>query len=392
MSRTSNCLSSVGLFASGKIRKRTGTVLHRDRLRCRPALTELEDRRLLSLTTLASFNANTTGSDPEASLIMDSSGDLYGTASELGGGSNGTVFELAKGSDTITALAAFNVANGYAPTGSLIVDSSGNLYGTAEGGPTGDGTVFKLAKGSHTITNLAGFDGTDGSGPYGGLIMDSSGNLYGTTSAGSASGHGTVFELAEGSHTITPLASFDGTNGSNPNGSLIVVSSGNLYGTTVAGGASGDGTVFELPKGSHTITALASFTGSNGMYPHAGLVMDSSGNLYGATIEGGASGDGTVFELAKGSDTITALASFDGTNGNASWSDLIMDNSGNLYGTTVRGGASNLGTVFELAEGSHTITALASFNGTNGALPVWRFDHEQQWRSVRHNVWGRRCG
>ena len=114
--------------------------------------------------------------------------------------------------------------------------------------------------------------------------MDSSGNLYGTTDVGGTSNKGTVFELAQGSGTITTLASFGGSNGANPFAGLIMDSSGNLYGTTESGGPpSGYGTVFKLAKGSKTITDLASFNGSNGACPEAGLIMDSSGNLYGTT-------------------------------------------------------------------------------------------------------------
>ena len=117
--------------------------------------------------------------------------------------------------------------------------------------------------------------------------------------------------------------------------------------------------------------------------------MDSSGNLFGTTVRGGASNDGTVFELAHGSSTITTLASFNGTDGAQPEAALIMDSSGNLFGTTATGGAANDGTVFELAHGSGTITTLASFNGTNGAEPVAGADHGQQRQSVRHNVWRR---
>ena len=112
------------------------------------------------------------------------------------------------------------------------------------------------------------------------------------------------------SYSIDDVALFNGTNGADPDAGLIMDCSGNFYGTTRTGGAQGDGTVFELAKGSSTITTLASFNGSNGSYPVAGLIMDSSGNLYGTTEHGGANGDGTVFELAKGSSTITTLASF----------------------------------------------------------------------------------
>ncbi len=130
-----------------------------------------------------------------------------------------------------------------------------------------------------------------------------------------------------------------------------------------------------------SLTTLASFGGSNGDGPIAGLIMDTSGNLYGTTSGGGASGDGTVFELAKGSSTLTTLASFNGSNGQNPFAGLIMDSSGNLYGTTAYQGAHGDGTVFEFAKGSSTITTLASFltkeGGGDGAVPG-RADHGQQ--------------
>jgi uncharacterized repeat protein (TIGR03803 family) len=327
-----------------------------------------------TLTTLATFDGSN-GANPVSAFIMDSSGNLYGTTIR-GGVSDGdagygTIFELAQGSNTITTLALFDGANGAYPVGRLVMDSSGNLYGaTDQGGAHNVGTIFELAHGSSTISTLASFDGTNGAYPYpySGLIMDSSGNLYGTTWQGGADNDGTIFELAQGSSTITTLASFDGTNGAAPYAGLLKDSAGNLYGTTTVGGADNDGTIFKLAQGSSTITALASFDGTNGSNPYAALVMDSSGNLYGTAVLGGADGDGTIFELAQGSSTITALASFDGTNGAYPYATLIMDRSGNLYGTADIGGANNDGAIFELARGSSTITTLASFDGTNGPL------------------------
>jgi len=322
-----------------------------------------------TLITLASFNG-TNGEHPESALIMDDSGNLYGTTYGGGASGDGTVFEMAQGSGTLTTLALFSGANGQGPGGALIMDSSGNLYGTTWVGPgPGDGTVFELAQGSGTITTLASFLAPNGENPYAGLIMDSSGNVYGTTWNGGASSNGTVFEMAPGSGTITTLALFNGANGQGPGGALIMDGSGNLYGTTSEGGASNDGTVFELAHGSGAITTLASFNGANGDYPLGALVMDSSGNLYGTTDFGGASNDGTVFKLAHGSGTITTLASFNGTNGEGPHAGLIMDSSGNLYGTTVVGGACGYGSVFELAHGSGTITTLASFTPPNGSNP-----------------------
>jgi uncharacterized repeat protein (TIGR03803 family) len=320
------------------------------------------------ITTLASFNG-TNGNGPYAGLIRASGGNLYGTTSlGWGGGAFGTVFELAHGSATITTLAFFDGPEGSQPLSALIVDAGGNLYGTAaHGGAGAYGTVFELAHGTSTITTLASFNGTDGSTPTGNLATDSGGDLYGTTSGGGASNNGTVFELAAGSGSITTLVSFNGTDGANPDGGLIMDGSGNLYGTTSAGGASGDGTVFEVAQGSGTITTLASFNGTDGKLPLAGLIMDSSGNLYGTTAQGG--GDGTIFELAKAGGAITTLASFNGTDGATPDGGLIMDSSGNLYGTAVGGGAYKDGVVFELAQGSSTITTLASFNGYDGQYP-----------------------
>jgi uncharacterized repeat protein (TIGR03803 family) len=320
-----------------------------------------------NLTSLVSFDG-TNGANPADALIMDSSGNLYGTTEHGGAYNDGTVFEVTSG--TITRLASFNGTNGANPAGALIMDSSGNLYGaTTTGGASSDGTVFELAKGSGRITRLASFDGTNGANPADALIMDSSGNLYGTAVGGGASSDGTVFELVKGSGKITRLASFNGTNGRSPQGALVMDQSGNLYGTAEWGGAYAQGTVFEVASGSHTIITLGTFTGANDGGP-SGVVMDSGGNLYGTTNGSGFNGytstPGTVFELARGSRKIAALASFVCLQ---SPSALIIDGGGNLYGATAYGGASSDGTVFELVKNSGTITTLASFNGTDGTAP-----------------------
>jgi uncharacterized repeat protein (TIGR03803 family) len=212
------------------------------------------------------------------------------------------------------------------------------------------------------VATLASFDGTDGANPVAGLVLDGSGNLYGTTSLGGPHADGTVFEIAAGSGAITTLASFAGANGAFPEAGLVQDGSGNLYGTTASGGAHGDGTVFEVAKRSGAITRRASFNGANGAFPVAGLVMDGSGNLYGTTVFGGASGEGTVFEVAKRGGRITTLASFDGSDGANPYAGLVLDG-GNLYGTTQLGGAGDLGTVFELSE---------------AAAPTDRRTHQQQ--------------
>jgi uncharacterized repeat protein (TIGR03803 family) len=348
------------------------------------------------LVTLAEFNGtNGNGLNPEAGLIADAAGDLFGTTA--GGGASqdgGTVFELAKTSSGYAApkvLVSFNGANGTngnSPIAGLLADAAGDLFGTTEWGGAGhDGTVFELAKtnsGYAAPTVLASFNGTNGANPYAGLIADAAGDLFGTTARGGASGVGTVFELAKTSSGYAApkvLVSFNGTNGANPYAGLIADAAGDLFGTTESGGAGRDGTVFELAKtssGYAAPTVLASFNGTsgNGANPYAGLITDAAGDLFGTTNYGGAGGHGTVFELAKTSSGYAApkvLASFNGANGADPVAGLIADAAGDLFGTTERGGASGYGTVFELAKTSSGYAApkvLASFNGVNGEYPV----------------------
>ena len=250
---------------------------------------------------------------------------------------------------------------------------SSGLGGLTAFGPPD--TIPLKAAADYTLTTLASFNGTNGAFPERGLVLDAHGNLFGTVPFGGANGQGAVYELAAGSRTITTLASFNGTNGDRPESDLVLDAHGNLFGTTQFGGANGQGTVFKLAAGSNTITTLASFHGTNGDQPTGSLVRDAHGNLFGATAFGGANGQGTVFKLAAGSNTITTLASFNGTNGDRPTGGLVRDAHGNLFGATAFGGANGQGTVYELAAGSRTITTLASFNGANGAgafpAPAW---------------------
>jgi uncharacterized repeat protein (TIGR03803 family) len=317
---------------------------------------------------LHSFNIND-GASPQVGLIFDTSGNLYGTTYEGGAHDSGTVFELspkAGGAWTEKVIHSFDTTDGYCPCAALIVDVSGNLYGTTVlGGASGYGTVFELTPttgGTWTEKVLHSFDNstTEGHGPTSSLTLDASGDLYGTTPDGGAHGFGTVFELkpANGTWSEKVLYSFnphtqDGFGVSD----LIFDASGNLYGTTRYGGADDFGLVFELsPKagGRWTEKVLHNFSknGKDGIYPAAGLIFDKSGNLYGTTLYGGTDSGGTVFQLTPtggGNWTETRLHNFNGTDGAAPWGALIFDAAGNLYGTTISGGAQADGTVFEIA-------------------------------------------
>src|SRR5262249_42396638 len=162
----------------------------------------------------------------------------------------------------------------------LVLDDSGNLFGTTfGGGANGEGSIFEIAADGHTVTTLASFNGDNGSTPAPTLVRDHNGNLFGTT----YSGDGTVFELAAGRRSITTLGRFNAaTTGSTPASDMVLDSHGNLFGTTASGGPNQQGGVFEIVAGSTTITPLVFF--GNGSAPYAGLTRDSQGNLFGATV------------------------------------------------------------------------------------------------------------
>ena len=308
-----------------------------------------------TLTTVLSFTngSNTSGFSPLAGVTLDASGNIYGTTSVGGTGDQdsggyGTVYKIAAGTTTQTVLGTFSNANAHNPASSLLIDSQGNLYGTAQAGDGGFGEVFREAAGGGAPTAVATFNNTNGALPMGNVIFDSNGNMYSTTSVGGANGNGTVFEIAAGTNTAITLATFNGTNGSQSEAGLVFDSSGNLYGTTSRGGANNDGTVFKVAAGTHALTTVATFNGANGQQPTGGLTIDAAGDLFGTTTMT-STGTGNVFEIAAGTSTVTTLASFPASDGSSPQSALAMDSHGNLYGTTSNAGAGGYGTVFELS-------------------------------------------
>ncbi len=322
-----------------------------------------------AITTVASFNG-TNGANPQADLIIDGQNNLYGTTANGGASGVGTVFQVTAGSNAISPIASFNGLNGANPHGRLVRDLNGNLFGTARNGGLGFGTVFEVAVGTNVITPLAAFDNTTtGANPETGLVLDGQGDLFGTASSGGANSDGTVFEVVAGSNSITPLATFDGTNGQAPY-ALVADTAGDLFGITQLGGAYSVGTVFEVAASSTGIDLLASFNYTDGSSPQAGIFLDTSGDLFGTASLGGDNGYGTVFEFTPGSGgLINTLASFNGTNGANPYSHLTVDSQGNIFGTTHNGGTSNLGTIFEITAGSGAITPIASFDYSDGAYP-----------------------
>ncbi|MGC9945283.1 MAG: choice-of-anchor tandem repeat GloVer-containing protein [Bryobacteraceae bacterium] len=313
--------------------------------------------------------AGTDGSNPEAGLIADPAGSLFGTTSFGGAADNGNVFRLDE-----TGLAVLYTftgeIDGGQPEAALIRDPAGNLYGTTEFGGAGWGTVYKVdAAGTETVLHRFGTRTGDGKFPYAGLMRDSAGNLYGTTKRGGDTNDGTIFKLDKTGETV--LHSFAGGDGRRPYAGLIQDSAGNLYGTTNEGGDTNVGTVFKLDK-TGTETALHTFrvdVGDGGR-PVAGLIQDAAGNFYGTTEFGGASGYGIVFRLDT-AGTETVLYSFTGgADGGYPVAGLAQDPEGNLYGAASGGGAANHGVVYKLDTTGRQTVLYTFTGGADGARPM----------------------
>jgi uncharacterized repeat protein (TIGR03803 family) len=323
-------------------------------------------------------------------LVIDRAGNLYGTTQ--GGGANsyyGAVFKLSPNQGRTwaeTVLYSFDGLHGETPYAGLAFDTVGNLYGTMTYGPFFyyRGGVFRLnpmKDGTWRASVIHFFRGlsVDGDTPYAGVVMDGAGNLYGTTMWDN------VYKLApnsDGGFTESTVYWFGATyDGYYPYGGVILDQAGNLYGTTIYGGDYNEGVVYQLsPNGDGTwaYTILHSFKADNvdGISPYASLVLDAAGNLYGTTTAGGEYNDGTVFRLRPNGDgtwTESVLHSFTGSDGAAPYSSLVLDASGNLYGTTQYGGLRGYGVVFKLtprtANGGWQEKTLYSFLDNPGAYP-----------------------
>lgn len=393
------------------------------------AFTATTQARAQHFAVLHTFTGTYDGGYPETPLIFDSAGDLYG-ATQNGGAEGscpkvgcGLVYELSPDGQAWrqTVLYRFlNTSTGGIPIGNLIFDSSGNLYGATSGGGgfqncgvlnlRGCGLVYELSPGGSGWTEsvLENFlQEADGQALSAGLVADSAGNFYGTTFWGGTTnercgtGCGVVYRLSpngSGGWQETVLYSFTGgMDGALPADTLVLDASGNLYGTTAEGGDTstcnrqGCGVVFEVSptsSGEWQETVLHTFNGKDGWYSLAGVIFDSTGNLYGTTTQGGnlddcgGTGCGLVFELspaAGGAWQETVLHVFTGPDGEVPFAPLVFDTAGNLYGTTQSGGnlsdcaSYGCGLVFKLsptAGGHWQQTALHVFTGgADGASP-----------------------
>jgi uncharacterized repeat protein (TIGR03803 family) len=318
-----------------------------------------------TFTTLANFDGEN-GETPSTALTQATDGNLYGTTTNGGDLTCdppygcGTVFRITN-DGVLTTIHIFEERDGQFPLAQLIVGNDGNLYGTTDqGGANSYGTVFRV-KPNGSLTTLYTFDGVHGAYPQSAPIEAVDRNFYGTTTAGGLYDQGTVFKLTpEG--TLTTLYSFCAQtycpDGFAPLGDLVEGINGNFSGTTFLGGANSAGTIFKItPRGN--LTTLYSFCSqsncTDGNEPFGGLFMATNGKLYGTTIYGGATNDGTLLEISSGG-TLKTVHSFDST-GEYPYAGVVQATDGSLYGTTTEGGVGSyqVGTIFKItADGELT--------------------------------------
>lgn len=365
------------------------------------------------------FTNGSDGGVPPYTLVLDKKGRLTGTANEGGANGTGTVFRMKHGKSgwSLTTLYNFNDTDGQpgwgltwykgsiytnafyesvfggacgsalqlnraqrswqtvlmhtyvekqdgCPTGNLVLDSTGNVYGvTQDGGAGGFGSIFELSYSGSSWNQsiLYSFQGgSDGGAPYSGLVFDSAGNLYGTTTraggSGCGEGCGTVFELSPSNSgwTYNVIYTFEGgEDGGMPTAGLVFDNAGNLYGAAESYGANGGGTVFELAptQSAWTFSVLASMAGDAG--PVAPLTIGSNGTIYGTNYRDGTDGYGSAFQVTQsgGKWTYKDLHDFTGSSdGGYPGGGVTPDAKGNLFGTTVLGGADNYGVVYEIGK------------------------------------------
>ena len=347
-----------------------------------------------SVATIYSFPSgpNLTGDAPAAPLVVGTDGNFYGTTQYDGSFGSGTVFKLTPGG-TVTPLYSFGAfpLDGVNPVAGLVQgansgDGSLNFYGTTQFGGNGDsGTVFVITISpagnvSEKVLHSFSTTGNDGLNPSSALIFGGDGKLYGTTLLGGSSNMGAVFQISTaGAETVFYSFGSNANDGATPYASLVLASDGNFYGTTQYGGAHNNGSVYQLTSaGVETaVYSFGSFAG-DGLNPRGSLVALSSGgtlSLYGTTQFGGTANQGTVFSVvaSPGSLTESLLHSFDVVSPDGTYpvSGLVLGGDGNLYGTTQYGGDLSGGTVFGITTtGTETLPYSLGTNANDAVYPL----------------------
>ncbi|MGP8214596.1 MAG: choice-of-anchor tandem repeat GloVer-containing protein [Bacteroidia bacterium] len=325
------------------------------------------------------------------SLTQGPNGILYGFSAGGGDFGNGCLFQYDTATGVVTVLASFNGSSnanpklGQSPCGKPLLASDGNIYGMATyAGPDWDGSLFQYNTTTHVITVIHSFNGAaytgsfwsgTGSNPYGSLIQGTDGNLYGMTSEsgaatnGTVESYGTIFKCSLSGAFTTLYGFYPAAAGGAPQGSLIQATDGILYGLATKGGSQGSGAIFECTTYGAYSTLVSFDSNTTGETPYGSLIQAYDGNLYGMTSQGGAHKSGTIFRCTT-SGTLTVLATFDSaTDGKYPYGDLIQAADSNFYGLTSKGGSAGKGIMFKCTRAG-VITKMIDFNNTIGITPT----------------------
>lgn len=315
-----------------------------------------------SFATIANFDGND-GSAP-AALTPFIDGALYGVGGSGPGVLNdGVLFKFDPASNQLTMLYAFDGTAGAFPQGRVVLGPSGAIFGvTSHYGSAGGGTVFEYHPSTQAMQVLHAFtSGKDGGNPSGGLTVGGDGFLYGVTQSGGAFNYGTVFRIDPATHVLTTLYSFNGKDGELPSGSLVLSPDGNLYGTTTVTLQGDPGTIFRVAPKSGQVTALLRFPGV-ALAETGNLAVDRRGNLFDPRGDTVGATRGFILEFVPATRKLSTVKMFDAHNGDYPTGGLLIDRSGNIFGATWGGGLFGNGTLFEIAGAHHLMSVLYSFN------------------------------
>jgi uncharacterized repeat protein (TIGR03803 family) len=340
------------------------------------------------LTTLLDLGASADrGVGPEGGLAFDASGDLWGTTASGGIRENGTIYKVNPESGVLTTVIEFTGTSpgnkGAKPKARLVGDLAGNFWGTTwQGGAVGGyGTIFEIDPITEALTTVAEFTNNVGDVrgglPAAELVADGVGSFWGTTMGGGTQGNGTIFKVDISSGVVTTVVNFTSsgeTRGSQPEHKLESDGLGNFWGTTRFGG--GAGTVFKVNTSTGVFTTVVDFANDeiDGGSPYCGLVSDGSGNLWGTTLSGGAHGAGILFKVNAATGELTTMADFPevdvppGYGNSIRPSDLVSDGAGNFWGASGVGGSANHGTIYTANASTGLLTTVMEFSGY-GSLP-----------------------
>jgi uncharacterized repeat protein (TIGR03803 family) len=307
---------------------------------------------------------------PQSGTILAADGLLYGTTIYGGPSGFGTIFRVKPDGTSFDIVYGFNGDDGNFPVGGVILAPDGFLYGTAGGGATHNGTVFKVKTDGTSFSNIYSFIFCgDGCGPQAAVTLAADGFLYGTTVYGGGTFSGTVFRVRPDGTSFNTVYSFNGGDGANPQAGVIVASDGYLYGTTVNGGPSGVGTVFRVKPDGTLFSVVHGFNGADGANPQGGVVLSPDGFLYGTAFYGGATSNGLVFRVKPDGTAFSTVYNFNGDDGANPQGNLIVGSDGFLYGSSYSGGRDFGGTVFRMKSDGTSFSVIYNFT-ERGYLPL----------------------